>query len=142
MITEKNKEFLGKKVKFDGELGVIVGLAEIPSYSPYDYTKKGGGEINSEIDRPIMFIVSLESGKNVFVAPCRVVVIGSFNQDWVITDINEILEVLRDYKKREINKIKSVGARIRGKFLKYPKYDRFVKNLENLKLEEVLWEKI
>lgn len=142
MITEKNKEFLGEKVKLDDELGIIVGLTEIPDYSPYNY-EKIKPSINCEIDKSVMFVVSLESGETVFVAPCRLITATSHDRDWVNKlDRHKIISDLRMYQKREIKKIKSVGTRIRGKFLKYPKYDRFVKNLENLKLEEVLWEKL
>lgn len=141
MITEKSKTFLGEKVRFDDELGIIVGLAEIPDYSPYNYGEDRVS-MNCEINKSVMFVVSLESGETVVVAPCRVVT-SSYDRDWIIkSDRNKILDDLRRYQKREIKKIKSVGARIRGKFLKYPEYDRFTKNLENIELEEVLWEKI
>lgn len=39
MITEESKEFLGEKVKLDDKLGIIVGLTEIPNYSPYIYNE-------------------------------------------------------------------------------------------------------
>lgn len=142
MITERNKDFLGEKVKLDDELGIIVGLVEIPDYSPYIYGKDRVS-MNCEIDKSTMFVVSLESGENIIVAPCRLITADSHDRDWVSKiDKNKVLDDLRKCQKREIKKIKSVGARIRGKFLKYPKYDRFIKNLENLKLEEVLWEKL
>lgn len=141
MISEKSKEFLGEKVRFDDERGIIVGLAEIPDYSPYNYGEDRVS-MNCEIDKSVMFVVSLESGETVIVAPCRVVT-SSYDRDWVIkSDRNKILDDLRRYQKREANKIKSVGTALRAKFLKYPEYDRFIKNLENLKLEEVLWEKL
>lgn len=141
MITEKSKTFLGEKVRLDDELGIIVGLAEIPDYSPYNYGEDRVS-MNCEINKSVMFVVSLESGETVVVAPCRVVT-SSYDRDWIIkSDRNKILDDLRRYQKREIKKIKSVGARIRGKFLKYPEYDRFTKNLENIELEEVLWEKL
>ena len=142
MITERDKKFLGEKVDLDDELGIIVGLVEIPDYSPYIYGRDRVS-MNCEIDKSTMFIVSLESGKNIIVAPCRLITATSHNKDWVNKlDRDKIISDLRMYQKREIKKIKSVGARLRGKFLKYPKYNRFIKNLENLKLEEVLWEKL
>ncbi len=142
MITERDKDFLGEKVKLDDELGIIVGLVEIPDYSPYIYGKDRV-LMNCEIDKSTVFVVSLESGENIIVAPCRLITADSHDRDWVSKiDKNKVLDDLRKCQKREIKKIKSVGTRIRGKFLKYPKYDRFIKNLENLKLEEVLWEKL
>lgn len=142
MITERDKDFLGEKVKLDDELGIIVGLVEIPDYSPYIYGKDRVS-MNCEIDKSTMFVVSLESGENIIVAPCRLITATTHNRDWVSKiDKDKVLDDLRKCQKREIKKIKSVGTRIRGKFLKYPKYDRFIKNLENLKLEEVLWEKL
>lgn len=142
MITERDKDFLGEKVRLDNELGIIVGLVEIPDYSPYIYGKDKVS-MNCEIDKSTVFIVSLESGENIIVAPCRLITAITHDRDWVSKiDKNKVLNDLRKCQKREIKKIKSVGARIRGKFLKYPKYDRFIKNLENLKLEEVLWEKL
>lgn len=142
MITEMDKDFLGEKVKLDDELGIIVGLVEIPDYSPYIYGKDRVS-MNCEIDKSTVFIVSLESGENIIVAPCRLITADTHDRDWVSKiDKNKVLNDLRKCQKREIKKIKSVGTRIRGKFLKYPKYDRFIKNLENLKLEEVLWEKL
>ena len=133
---------MGEKVDLDDELGIIVGLVEIPDYSPYIYGRDRVS-MNCEIDKSTMFIVSLESGKNIIVAPCRLITATSHNKDWVNKlDRDKIISDLRMYQKREIKKIKSVGARLRGKFLKYPKYNRFIKNLENLKLEEVLWEKL
>lgn len=142
MITERDKKFLGEKVRLDDELGIIVGLVEIPDYSPYIYGKDRVS-MNCEIDKSTVFIVSLESGENIIVAPCRLITATTHNKDWVSKiDKDKVLYDLRKCQKREIKKIKSVGARIRGKFLKYPKYDRFIKNLENLKLEEVLWEKL
>lgn len=142
MITERDKDFLGEKVRLDDELGIIVGLVEIPDYSPYIYGKDRVS-MNCEIDKSTVFIVSLESGENIIVAPCRLITADSHDRDWVSKiDKNKVLDDLRKCQKREIKKIKSVGTRIRGKFLKYPKYDRFIKNLENLKLEEVLWEKL
>lgn len=142
MITERDKDFLGEKVRLDDELGIIVGLVEIPDYSPYIYGKDRVS-MNCEIDKSTMFIVSLESGKNIIVAPCRLITATTHDRDWVSKiDKNKVLDDLRKCQKREIKKIKSVGTRIRGKFLKYPKYDRFIKNLENLKLGEVLWEKL
>lgn len=142
MITERDKDFLGEKVRLDDELGIIVGLVEIPDYSPYNYGKDRVS-MNCEIDKSTVFIVSLESGENIIVAPCRLITADSHDRDWVSKiDKNKVLDDLRKCQKREIKKIKSVGTRIRGKFLKYPKYDRFIKNLENLKLEEVLWEKL
>jgi hypothetical protein len=142
MITERDKDFLGEKVKLDDELGIIVGLVEIPNYSPYIYGKDMVS-MNCEIDKSTMFIVSLESGENIIVAPCRLITATSHDRDWVSKiDRDKVLDDLRKCQKREINKVKSVGTRIRGKFLKYPKYDRFIKNLENLELEEVLWEKL
>lgn len=142
MITERDKDFLGEKVKLDGELGIIVGLVEIPDYSPYIYGKDRVS-MNCEIDKSTMFIVSLESGETSIVAPCRLITATTHDKNWEVgLDRNKVLDDLRKCQKREIKKIKSVGTRIRGKFLKYPKYDRFIKNLENLKLEEVLWEKL
>lgn len=142
MITERDKDFLGEKVRLDDELGIIVGLVEIPDYSPYIYGKDRVS-MNCEIDKSTMFVVSLESGENIIVAPCRLITATTHDRDWVSKiDKNKVLNDLRKCQKREIKKIKSVGTRIRGKFLKYPKYDRFIKNLENLKLEEVLWEKL
>jgi len=142
MITEKSKTFLGEKVRFDDELGIIVGLAEIPDYSPYNYGEDRVS-MNCEINKSVMFVVSLESGENIIVAPCRLITATTHNKDWVSKiDKDKVLDDLRKCQKREIKKIKSVGTRIRGKFLKYPKYDRFIKNLENLKLEKVLWEKL
>ena len=141
MITEKSKTFLGEKVRFDGERGIIVGLAEIPDYSPYNYGEDRVS-MNCEIDKSVMFVVSLESGETVVVAPCRVVT-SLYDRDWVIkSDRNKILDDIEAYQRREINKVKSVGKMIRGKFVKYPEYDRFIRNLENLKLGVVLWEKL
>ena len=69
MITERDKDFLGEKVKLDDELGIIVGLVEIPDYySPYIYGKDRVS-MNCEIGKSTVFIVSLESGKNIIVAP-------------------------------------------------------------------------
>ena len=139
MITEESKEFLGEKVKLDDKLGIIVGLTEIPNYSPYIYDEDRT-LINSRIDKNTMFIVSLESGETVIVG---LVTTTEQDNNWGgKLSKNKILEDLRTYQKREINKIKSVGKVLRGKFVKYPEYNRFNKNLDNLKLEVVLWEKL
>lgn len=143
MITEKSKTFLGEKVRFDDELGIIVGLVEIPDYSPYFYGENNREIINSKIEKSTLFIVSLESGENIIVAPCRLITAATHNKDWVSKiDRGKVLDDLRKCQKREINRVKSVGKMIRGKFVKYPEYDRFIRNLENLKLEVVLWEKL
>jgi len=144
MITEKSKTFLGEKVRFDDELGIIVGLVEIPNYSPFFYGENNREIINSKIDKSIMFIVSLESGETSIVAPCRLITATTHDKNWEVglLDRNKILNDIEAYQRREINKVKSVGKMIRGKFVKYPECDRFIRNLENLKLEVVLWEKI
>jgi hypothetical protein len=143
MITEKSKTFLGEKVRFDDELGIIVGLTETPNYSPFFYDVNNREIINSDIDKSTMFIVSLESGETAIVAPCRLITAATHDKNWEEKlDKDKILEDLRIYQKREINKVKNVGTMIRGKFVKYPEYNRFIRNLENLKLEVVLWEKL
>lgn len=142
MITERDKDFLGEKVKLDDELGIIVGLTEIPDYSPYIYGEDRTS-INSKIDKSTVLLVSLESGENIIVAPCRLITATTHNKDWMSKiDKGKVLDDLRKCQKREINRVKSVGTMIRGKFVKYPEYDRFTRNLENLKLEVVLWEKL
>lgn len=143
MITEKSKTFLGEKVRFDDELGIIVGLTETPNYSPFFYSENNREIINSDIDKSTMFIVSLESGETAIVAPCRLITATTHDKNWEEKlDKDKILGDIGIYQKREINKVKRVGAMIRGKFVKYPEYNRFIRNLENLKLEVVLWEKI
>ena len=142
MLTERDKEFLGEKVRLDDELGIIVGLTEIPNYSPYIYGEDRTS-INSKIDKSTMLIVSLESGENIIVAPCRLITATTHNKDWVSKiDRGKVLDDLKKCQKREINRVKSVGTMIRGNFVKYPEYDRFIRNLENLELEVVLWEKL
>ena len=68
MITERDKDFLGEKVRLDDELGIIVGLVEIPDYSPYIYGKDRVS-MNCEIGKSTVFIVSLESGKKYYSRP-------------------------------------------------------------------------
>ena len=127
-------------MKLDDKLGIIVGIAEIPNYSPYD---NAGLSLNSEIDKCTMFIVSLESGEILMLAPCSLITATSPDRDWCDSiNKDKVLKDLRIYQKREITKIGTIGASLRWKFLKYPEYNRFNKNLDNLKLEVVLWERL
>lgn len=143
MITEESKTFLGEKVRLDDELGILVGLAEIPTYSPYFYNKNNRELINSKIEKITVSLVFLESGKTAIVAPFRLITTNSHDKSWEgKLSRDKVLEEIRACQKRETNKIKSVGTLLRAKFLKYPEYDRFMKNLENLDLEVVLWKKL
>lgn len=143
MITEKSKTFLGEKVRLDDELGILVGLAEIPTYSPYICIKNNMELINSKIEKITVSLVSLESGESAIVAPFRLITTNSHDKSWEgKLSKDKILEELETCQKRETNKIKSVGKLLKAKFLKYPEYDRFMRNLENLELEIVLWEKL
>lgn len=140
MIEGKYKKLLGETIEINDRVGIIVGLTEIPNYSPYD---NSGLSLNSEIDKCTMFIVSLESGETLMLAPCSLITATSPDRDWCDSiNKNKVLKDLRIYQKREITKIGTIGASLRWKFLKYPEYNRFNKNLDNLKLEVVLWERL
>ena len=95
MITERDKDFLGEKVRLDDELGIIVGLVEIPNYSPYIYGEDRTS-INSKIDKSTVLLVSLESGENIIVAPCRLITATTHNKYWMSKiEKGKVLDYLR-----------------------------------------------